>query len=284
MKSRFVWLSSAGGLIDIERAWIHAADRGFLLGDGLFETARVYRGHAPLLARHLRRLQAGADRLGIPIRWNLEAAAAELLQHAPMAHGVLRITLTRGPGPRGYDPPDAADPTVLLQVDPLDPTVEPVDALVVSLRRDPRSPTAGLKSISALPLILARREARDAGCGEALLLDTEGNLAEGASTNLFWVHSGILYTPALSTGCLPGIARALILESAEASGIPTQQVAAPLEVLRQASEAFLTNAVRLVIPLRSICLPDGSRIPIPSGPLTETLRAALWERFAEGRG
>lgn len=267
--------------MEAEQARIPANDRGFLLGDGLFETTRVYRGRAPLLAHHLRRLHAGAERLGIPIPWDLEAAATELLRHVPTEHGVLRITLTRGPGPRGYDLPAASHPTALLQVDPLDPAVEPVDAFVCSLRRDPRSPAVGLKTTSALPLVLARREAQAAGCGEALLLDTEGNLSEGAATNLFWVRRGVLYTPSLDTGCLAGIARALLLESARARGIPVQEVTAPVEALEEASEAFLTNAVRLVIPLRSVRLPDGPRISIPGGPLTGALWAALWNRFFE---
>lgn len=264
------------------RAWIPATDRGFLLGDGLFETTRVYRGRAPLLAYHLRRLHAGARRLGIPIPWDLEDAAEELLRYVPTEHGVLRITLTRGPGPRGYDPPAAANPTALLQVDPLEAAVEPVDAWICSLRRDPRSPTAGLKTTSALPLVLARQEAQAAGCGEALLLDTEGNLAEGAATNLFWVRGGTLYTPSLATGCLAGIARSLVLGLAQVQGIPVEEVTVPVEALREASEAFLTNAVRLLTPLRSVWLPEGARISFPGGPLTETFRATLWNRFFEG--
>ncbi|MDR7414907.1 MAG: aminotransferase class IV [Armatimonadota bacterium] len=268
--------------MEARRAWIPATDRGFLLGDGLFETTRVYRGRAPLLAYHLRRLHAGAERLGIPIPWDLGSAAAELLRHVPAEHGVLRITLTRGPGPRGYDPPATAHPTALLQVDPLEAAAEPVDAWLSSLRRDPRAPTAGLKTTSALPLVLARQEARAAGCGEALLLDTEGNLAEGTATNLFWVREGILYTPALATGCLPGIARALVLELSRVHGIPVREVTAPVEALEGASEAFLTNAVRLLLPLRSVRLPGGARISLPAGPLTETFRAALWNRFVEG--
>lgn len=269
--------------MEADQARIPVNDRGFLLGDGLFETTRVYRGRAPLLAYHLQRLHAGAQRLRIPIPWDLRAAAREVLERVPVEHGVLRITLTRGPGSRGYDPPPEANPTLLLQLEPLDPAVEPVDAFLCSLRRDPRSPAIGLKTISALPLILAREEARAAGCGEALLRDTEGNLAEGSATNLFWVRGGVLYTPSLATGCLPGVARSLILELARAQGIPVREVTVPVEALREASEAFLTNAVRLVVPLRSVRLPDGTHIPLPpGGSLNEVFRAALWNRFFAG--
>jgi len=276
MTQSFVWLSSAGGLVETEAARVPVTDRGFLLGDGLFETARIHGGRVPLVERHLRRLEGSARRLEIPIPWDLRAAIDELLAVRPLEVGVLRITVTRGLGPRGYDPPSALRPTVLVQAEPLLAPVEPADAMVASYRRDPRSPLAGMKVTSALPLVMARREARAAGCGEAVLVGVDGNLSEGDATNLFWVRDGVLYTPSLETGCLPGIGRALVLEHARACGIPAREVAWPPKALEEASEVFLTSAVRLVVPLRSLRLPDGRTIRFATdGPLVAEFRTAL---------
>ena len=247
-----------------------------MLGDGLFESARIHGGRVPLVERHLKRLEESARRLEIPISWDLRAAIDELLATRFLETGVLRITVTRGPGPRGYDPPSDPHPTVLIQAEPLHPSVEPVDAIVASYRRDPQSPLAGMKVTSALSLVMARREARAAGCAEAILLDVDGNLSEGDATNLFWVRDGVLYTPCLETGCLPGIGRALVLEHARACGMPVHEGAWPPEALEEASEVFLTSAVRLVVPLRSLRFRGGRILRFsPCGPFTLMFQIAL---------
>ncbi|BDG60458.1 aminotransferase class IV [Caldinitratiruptor microaerophilus] len=260
-------------------------DRGLLLGDGLFETARIYAGRVPLLERHLQRLREGAAVLGIPVPRGIEEAALRTVAACAVRDGVLRVTLTRGPGPRGLDLPPEPAPTLLVQVEPFAGRApEPLRAALVSLRRDSRSPLTRLKTTSSLASVLARAEARAAGAGEALLLNTDGFVAEGAATNLFWVRDGVLRTPATAAGCLPGIARGLVLELARALGLPVAEGLFPPDDLAAADEAFLTSALLELAPLAGVTTaPSVSapwerapRWPAP-GPVTARLAAAYRE-------
>lgn len=277
-------------------AAVPARDRGLLLGDGLFETVRIYGGRMPLLARHLERLARGAAVLGIPVPPGIPGAAAATVEACGVRDGSLRITLTRGPGPRGYDPPADPEPLLLIQAEPFarpEPGPGPgspsapgplAAALVASIRRDPRSPLTGLKTTSALASVLARTEARAAGAAEAVLLSTDGHVAEGAATNVFWVRDGVLHTPSTAAGCLPGIARAVVLELARALGIPVAEGLFPPGSLAQATEVFLTSALLEVAPCRSIAgmsavsgaAPETLAWPAP-GPVTARLAAAYRE-------
>jgi branched-chain amino acid aminotransferase len=242
-----------GRLVEAAAARIDPADRGFLLADGLFETLRVYDGRAFRLDRHLARLAAGADLLGLPMpaAARIAAAVGETLAANRHRQASLRITLARGVGPRGLLPPADASPTLLIASHPLaeaGPTS--FAAGLVGVRRNEHSPLSQLKSLAYLDNILALREAAAAGCDEALLLNTAGRPVAGSRSNLFLVREGTLLTPPASEGVLPGIARETILELAQAAGIPCRQMPLTLADLAAADEAFVSNSVIELKPLR----------------------------------
>ncbi|WP_448204703.1 aminotransferase class IV [Azospirillum sp. sgz302134] len=260
-----VWLN--GRLLPADEARIDPADRGFTLGDGLFETIRVGGGQARHLDRHLARLEASAAVLDLPIPYGvavLAGAVADLIAARGLAEGTLRLTLSRGVGARGVLPPAEPHPTVLMTLAPAAPPAGPVEAVIArSTRRNEHSPLSRLKTLNYLDAILARQEAAKRSAGEALLLNTAGRLAEASVANLFLVMNGHLLTPPVSEGALPGIRRALILERCGAEERPVT-----VEDLMRADEAFLSNSLGLR-PLLSV---DGRPIGFgETGPVTAAL-------------
>ncbi|WP_246472488.1 aminotransferase class IV [Azospirillum tabaci] len=248
-----VWLN--GRLLPAEEARIDPADRGFTLGDGLFETIRVSGGTARHLDRHLARLGGSAALLGLPLPRGAAAladAAEALIAAEGRAEGVLRVTLTRGTGARGVLPPADAVPTLLMTLAPAPPPGGPVEAVIArTTRRNEHSPLSRVKSLNYLDSILARQEAATRGAGEALLLNSAGRLAESSVANLFIVRGGRLLTPPVAEGALPGIRRALILEWGDAEEAPVS-----VDELLGAEEAFLTNS----LGLRPLLRVDGQAI------------------------
>jgi branched-chain amino acid aminotransferase len=242
-----------GKLVDAAAARIEPADRGLLLGDGLFETLRVYDGRAFRLDRHLARLAASAELLDLPLpaAGKIAAAVGETLAANGHRRASLRITLTRGPGPRGLLPPAEVSPTLMIASYALGDTgPASFSACLVGIRRNEHSPLSRIKSLAYLDNVLALREAAAAGCDEALLLNTAGRPAAGSRSNLFLVLAGVLVTPPASEGLLPGIARETIVELAKAAGIPVLEAPLGLRDLETASEAFISNSVIELRPLR----------------------------------
>lgn len=258
-------------LVPAETARIDPADRGLLLGDGLFETMRAADGAPLRLTRHLARLRQGAAVLRLPLPWSDEALAAALrdtLAANDLAAGVLRLTLTRGPAPRGLLPPTEPAPTLLMAASPLPPAMPSAHAVIArSTRRNEHSPLARCKTLNYLDNVLARIEAEERGAGEALLLNTAGRLAETTIANLFAVIDGTLLTPPVEDGALPGVMRATVLQEAQAVERPILSAD-----LVRASEAFLTSSLG-IRPLLSV---DGAPVGRgETGPVTVLLR----ERF-----
>ena len=210
-----IWLN--GRLQDAGQARIDPADRGLLLGDGVFETVRALARQPLHLARHLARMRDGAAVLSLALPWSDEAVAAgvaAVLDAAPHADAALRLTLTRGPAPRGLLPPGGARPTLLIAAGTLPPALPPAHAIVArSTRRNEHSPLSRIKSLNYLDSILARQEAARCGGDEAILLNTAGFVAEASAGSLFVRLDGAWLTPPVADGALPGIARALVLES-----------------------------------------------------------------------
>lgn len=276
-----------GWLVPTEHAAAAAYDRGLLLGDGLFETLRLVAGRLPFAREHLCRLAEGARLLGFPnppvtpavlgalLEVNTQAVAGGLApSHEPL-DGVVRITYTRGPGQRGYDPPESAEPFCLIHVLPGAPSVHaPWRAVVSKVPIAPHPVLSRVKHTSALPRILARQEARAAGANEALIVTPSGEVAEGAATNLFWVQEDELFTPSLLTGCLPGVARTWLLGWAREMGMRVRVGRFRVDQLAAGSEAFLTNAVFGPIPLTEVAGLVQWSAP---GPLTDRA-AAAWQR------
>jgi branched-chain amino acid aminotransferase len=249
-----VWLN--GELLDEARASLSVHDRGFLLGDGLFETLRVYDGRVFRLAAHLRRLRGGAARIALALPPGLDRAVRETVAASGVRDGAVRLTVSRGAGGEGLAAPAGAPPTVVVTVRPYRPVgawyTAGIRAQLAAGRVDERRATAGLKQLGYLEAVVALAEARAAGCEDALFLDTAGHLAEGAASNLFLVAGGELWTPPLSCGVLPGITRAAVLELAAARGLAPREEPLPPQALAAAAEAFLTSSLRELVPLTAV--------------------------------
>ncbi|WP_332116173.1 aminotransferase class IV [Azorhizobium caulinodans] len=234
-----LWLN--GALVDATAARVAPGDRGFTLGDGLFETIAVRDGMPLRLAAHLARLARGAEVIGLPLpTFDLSAIATALLAANGLTDAVLRLTLTRGEGPRGVLPPETPQPTLLVTAAPMAAPAPPARLMLAQgTRRNEFSPLSGIKSLNYLDNILARQEAHRAGCDDALLLNTQGRLAESTIANLFVQRDGQLLTPPLSEGALPGVMRAeVVARGAVERPLTPDDVAT-------AEEVFLTSSLGL---------------------------------------
>jgi 4-amino-4-deoxychorismate lyase len=250
-------------------AQVSALDRGLGYGDGLFETVRFVGADAPLWARHMQRLGEGCRRLGLPMPDTAQLLAEARTASNGMAHAVVRITLTRGAGARGYAPPAQPRPTRVVAAFEPPPQDEAAQAggirvRLCELHLAPQPLLAGLKHLNRLEQVLARAEWDDPAIAEGLLCDVEGLAICATSANLFAVHDGVLATPALDRCGVAGVARAEILACR-----PQVQVRPiPLAELRRADELFLSSSVRGILPVREL---DGVAFGV--GPVTRALQA-----------
>jgi len=237
----------------MEPAVIPIDDRGFLLGDGLFETVLFKAGRPVLWEAHMARLTRGCLAIGLPPpdarRLEAEARRAVADRRLGSARAAVRLTWTAGSGGRGLGRPEPPTPRLVASAAASPRPDGPATVVVSKIRRNARSPSARLKSLGYLDNVLARREAEAAGADEALMLNTAGHAASAAAANLFWITDGRLHTPSLACGVLDGIMRAQVMAAA-----PVEEVRASLDTLLQAEAAFLTNSL---IGIRTIRLLAG---------------------------
>ncbi len=273
------------GLVEAEHASVSVLDHGFTVADGVFETLAVWHGQPFALTRHLRRLGASATGLGLPLPLDelvreavhavCEANAREL-----GASARLRITYTSGVAPLGSER-GAHGGTLVVAASATAAWPDTATVAVVPWPRNERSPLAGLKTTSYADNVVALASAKSLGASEALMANTRGELCEGTGTNVFVVVGGTLMTPPLSSGCLGGITRELVIEWC-ARELPVEQADLPLEVLHHAEEVFITSSTRNVQPVSRVVGEGYNRTLGDPGPLT--VRAvALFEAMAAGR-
>jgi len=268
---------------------LRADDRGFTLGDGLFETLRAYGGVPFRLREHLERLAAGAQRIALPIPSDLERQVRTALAtfHARVGAGAvasstgaeepplttgekapdrppdasIRITVSRGSGAAGLAPPREPRPTVVITVRSFsaDPQlyVDGIRTIIASGRRNEFAATVGLKQLGYLEAVVGLAEARARGADDAIFLDTSGHLAEATTSNLFLVVDGELLTPPVGCGILPGVTRAAVLEVAPEAGLVAREEVLIPYVFPKADEAFVTASNREIVP---VCAVDGRAI------------------------
>lgn len=268
-----VWFN--GGLMDEREVRIAPNDRGFLLGDGLFETLLARRGRLAFIDAHVVRLSAGGNILGIPLPASTRHLAiacgmlleANRLTDAPRT--ALRITLTRGPGPRGLLTPERPTPTLMITVSESPTPAASQSAILATPRRNALSPVSRLKALPYLDNLLAREEARSRGADEALMLDTSGHLACASVANVFLWEDDRLVTPAEECGILPGVTRAAVIELADRMKIEVVEDMIAPQRLTRASGAFLTNSLIGLMPLSRI-----EQREMPVHRLTGRLQAA----------
>jgi branched-chain amino acid aminotransferase len=268
MSDTWVWVN--GELAPAADAVISPLDHAVTVGDGVFETLKVVDREPFAMRRHLRRLRASADVLGLEIGLTddeLRAACAAVLAE-PVEPGRLRITVTGGVAPLGSGR-GAAPATVVVAASPASPWPATSRLATVPWVRNERSAVAGAKTVSYAENVVALARAHADGADEAIFANTVGALCEGTGTNVFVVRDGALLTPSLDTGCLAGITRELVLELVEVD----ERGTLTLDDLRRADEAFLTSSTRDVHPIESV---DGVALPAPvPGPRTVAASEAL---------
>jgi branched-chain amino acid aminotransferase len=244
------WIGDRDGgvLIEGAAARVSVLDHGFTVADGVFETLKVTADGPFALTRHLRRLASSAVALGLPAPDDevvRAAVAAVVSANEAEAAGLgrLRITYTGGVAPLGSDRGDAV-PTLVVAMAAASPWPATTTIATVPWTRNEHSALAGVKSTSYAENVVALHRAHERGASEAVLANTRGELCEGTGTNIFVVIDGEVLTPPLSSGCLAGITRELVLEWFEAT-----ERALPLDVLTTADEVFLTSSTRNVHPV-----------------------------------
>jgi branched-chain amino acid aminotransferase len=273
-------------LLPADGQHLSAFDRGFQLGDGVFETLRARAGRPTELPEHIARLRRSAAGLAIPLPDDVEALLAAGIAELTAAEGLagpagdasIRITASRGVFlGRGLLPPEEHPPaTIVIQAWPVPPT--PADHLdrglhlvSSSVRRDPENPLSALKTTSRADYVFARIEARTAGADDALFLTTDGFLSEATSANLFVVRGDELATPALACAILPGTTRSWILRWSEGVGLRPEERWLTTRELHDADEAFISSSVAGILPVtRFNGEPVGAGLP---GPWTLRARA-----------
>ncbi|MGE3361598.1 MAG: aminotransferase class IV [Acidimicrobiia bacterium] len=265
-----VWCN--GALVDAAAATVPFDDHGLVVGDGVFETLATRRGRPYGIRRHLERLRRSAAGLGLSLAVD-DATLRDAIEAVTAAHPYggdgrelrIRVTVTGGRAPLGSARGDGP-PTVVIAAGPLAPPAPSARVVVVPWPRNERGALAGLKTTSYAENVLALEHAHRHGGDEAVFANTVGELCEGTGSNVFVVLDGRAVTPPLSSGCLAGVTRALVLEAGLAVEAPL-----PLAALLHAEEAFLTSTTRLGQPISHV---DGRALS-PPGPCTRRVQQAL---------
>jgi branched-chain amino acid aminotransferase len=265
------WLD--GRLVELDDARVSVLDHGLVVGDGVFETLRVYGGIPFAWTRHHQRLavSAAALGLGLPEEPVLRAAADAVLAANELSDARLRITVTGGIAPPGSGR-GGGPSTAFVLASPYEPPAPTVDVVIAPWTRNEHGALAGLKTISYAANVRALAYAKEWDAGEALFANTSGNLCEATGSNVFGVAGGELYTPPASAGCLLGVTRALLLDLAREAGIPAAERDVPIGALIDADELFLSSSTREVQPIARV---DGRAVRTVGGPVSTVLADAF---------
>lgn len=280
------WVVLNGRLVRGSRARISAFDRGFLFGDGAFETLRSYRGRLPLWEGHAGRWEKSATRLGIALpRRPWRQLVLDLLEACGLQNedASVRLTVSRGAGWPALAVPAEIEPTTLIHALPIPAAVvegqrRGIAAVLVPFSRAGAVPD--LKRLDYVPALLARERAAAAGAREALYVD-RGRVTEGATCNLFALVAGEWVTPPRGS-LLPGLTRDRLLRLGRESGFSVVERSLPVATLAQAEEIFVCSSLAEVTPLvRLDGQPVGSGRP---GPATRKWQRCfrLWVRHQGG--
>lgn len=268
-----------------ERPTVSLFDRGYLLGDSVFETLRCYRGVPFRLGDHLERFEYSAAVLGIPLpaeRVAMGALVREAVARSGLHEAALRITLSRGEGVGTISPASCTAPVLSIVVRPLQPYpaaayVEGIQSSIVSPRRIPSACIdPAIKCGNYLPSVLARRELEARDMLEGVQLSVDDEVVGGSVSNVFVVAHGRLRTPHPASGCLPGVTRAAVLALAGELGLPWSEDRLRVTDLYAADEMFFTNSLMECLPVAGL---DHRRFAAAPGPVTRRLHEALRERI-----
>jgi len=258
-----MFVSLNGRLVSEEKAVISVFDRSFRYGDGLFEAVLVHHGQLFRWPQHLQRLARSAAVMRIALPQTVERMhefAGELIAANQMQEAVLRIQVSRGTGPRGYAPSGDEVPMLVMSLHPAPPRpLAPMgwNLTVSSFRVVTNDPMAQHKTCNRLLQVLAAAEARERGADEALVLNTDGQITEGSTSNVFWIRAEQVFTPPIQAGALPGITRQVIAGLCE--GLGTRMTEANIEpaALSDCDGVFLSFTSRGIVEADSL---DGTTL------------------------
>ncbi|MFF2156198.1 branched-chain-amino-acid transaminase [Paenibacillus chitinolyticus] len=272
------WIYLDGSFVTKEEAKVSVYDHGFLYGDGIFEGIRIYGGNIFKCKEHLDRLYDSAKSimLNIPLSFQeMQDALVETIRRNELRDGYIRLVVSRGPGDLGLDPRRSPKASVIIIVEQL--SIYPEEAYInglktvsVSSRRNiPDAVNPKIKSLNYLNNILVKIQSNLAGVGEAIMLNSQGYVAEGSSDNIFIVKRGVVFTPPCYIGALEGITRAAIIEICEREGYTLKEEPFTLHDVYVADEVFFTGTAAEVIAVREV---DGRTIGEgKAGPITTKL-------------
>jgi len=273
------WMN--GEIIPAEKAVVSVFDHGLLYGDGVFEGIRYYNGKAFRLGEHLQRLQDSATVLSLNIPYTqavLIKAVDDLIAKSGNKDGYIRLVVTRGVGSLGVDPANCHEPTVVLMASalsivPLEKRRQGLNVMIAGSRRmpvdvlDPR-----VKSLNYLNNVMAKMQANAAGMDEAIMLNAQGNIAEGSADNVFLVKNGNLLTADVSSGALEGITRNIVIQLARDNGITVSESRLTPYDLYTADECFLTGTGAELLPVVEV---DGRKMKTCPGEMFKLIEAGF---------
>ncbi len=281
-----IWID--GKLNDRENATVSVFDHGLLYGDGIFEGVRVYNGKIFKLESHIDRLFSSAKAILLDIGMSpaeVTSAVIDTVRANDKKDGYIRLVVTRGVGDLGINPATCKKATVIIiaadiSLYPAEHYAKGISIITSSVRRiSPQHFDTRIKSLNYLNNILAKIEAANSGCLEALLLDSDGFVAECTADNIFAVRRGRLLTPHCAGSNLEGITRGTVLDAAERLGLPAEEAPLTQYDMYTADECFITGTGAEIMPVTKI---DGRIIGsgLP-GPVTESLRKEFWKIVGE---
>jgi D-alanine transaminase len=265
-----------GKFSPIEDAVVSVEDRGFQLGDGIYEVLRTYRGRLHAVEPHMRRLFRSLDAIELKHAFTaagLEQIIREAVQRAAFADSLVYLQITRGATKRTKEFPQGVEPTLTITVRPLElPSAAMREqGVAIQTADDIRWQRCDIKTVCLLPNVLASQRAKAAGCFEALFVEKDGTVNECASANIFIVTAGVVATPPLGTRILGGITRDEVVALTRQNGLPMQERRVTLDELLAADEVFMTGTTVEVLPVVKV-----NTRPIATGkpgPVTQRLHA-----------
>lgn len=271
-----IWLNDR--IVAAAEARIDPRDRGFTLGDGVFETLSARDGSPRHLADHLQRLGRAAKLLDLPLPLEaseIPAAIAAVLAANQQTQGpaALRLTLSRGVGSRGLLMPLDPEPSFVITAAAHPPVPDHLDAAIVAIRRNEGSPLSRIKSLNYLDNVLAQQEAQARGAEEGLMLNNAGRVTGFARGNLFLLRGKTLLTPPLADGVLDGIVRHRLLLTAARLGLSPEEASLQRADLADAGAVFITNSLLGVVPIRRLDGHDLAQDPALAAALAALIAA-----------
>jgi branched-chain amino acid aminotransferase len=274
-ESRVFWFD--GALHERSVIPFDLTDRGLNLGDGIFDTSLARNGCIFRRKSHIDRMADAAEILGIPFDETVAETALDALA-AAVGDGAVRLTLTRGPGPRGLSFPKNPEPFLFGAATPLRNPLFPVLKLgTTSIRRNETSPVSRIKALPYLDSVIALEQASARGANEVLFENTHSRVACLATANIFAVFGRQLVTPPLSDGALAGTTRAYVLSKAHGLRFDVAERSLPLEKFSRADALFATSSLRLIAPCSQL---DAIAFPSESNEIVIELQASIREAIA----